>query len=411
MNRILLSFVAISSLFLIGCNKGQLENTESLSTETVNEEQLNEIAKIFASIQVGAEDLSTVFSSVQAASKYGLDEEMYLSELWIQPNQTKVSVDISNGIALRNKLEQYISSTTKSPNDAFKNPESLLQLLQSGNVEIYWPYSDYWDGYSLPVITYLQELDDNNCAIAYNGIDTDQMKQILVSEEYAKEHPVWVITEPEIRYEDLPNFNNGETKAGDVTYLSVTPATKADSNDGNAEHLYWGLSGIICRKQYDSWLRGASDFKFVVAYPQGSTANYVTGATTEFSVKVKRSYIDEKNPTEYTLTNRALNQDWTETQITNYLCIYEVDTNSSKNSVEVSVTVKAAIPDSLKQYLQEVSAVAKFTIGKKDEEIGKEVMARSYILSNTWNNRLYPLDYGKNGKPNMELRFNTTKYN
>ena len=398
-------------MLIAGCSKEPLNDSDLISTDSVNEAQLNDLAKVFASIQLDGEDLSSVFSNVQAASYFGLDEEMYLSELWNSSEQTKVSADVSNGKALKNKLEQFLGSTTKSSNCGINDPETLLNLMQSGNVEIYWPYSDFWDGHSLPVITYLQDLDENDCAIAYKGIGTDKVEQLLVSEEYAKEHPVWVITEPEIDYDDIPNFINGETKAGNVTYLSVIPETKAGDGEATVEHLYWGLSGIICRKQYDGWLRGASDFKFVVAYPQGSTANYVSGATTEFSVKVKRSYIDKTKPKEYTLTNRALNQDWTESQVTNYLCVYEVDTNSSKNTTEVSVTVKAAIPDALKNYLQEVSATAKFTIGKNDLEIGKEVMARSYILSNTWSNKLYPLDYGKNGTPNLELRFNTKKYN
>ena len=124
---------------------------------------------------------------------------------------------------------------------------------------------------------------------------------------------------------------------------------------------------------------------------------------------MKRKYIRDKE--ELVLSSRKpLNQDWTESQVTNYLCLYE---ENGGRSQEVSVTVKYSVPDSVKKTfgLAEVSATAKFTIGKKDETVGKDVMNRAYVFSDRWANQLYPMDYNKNGQPNVNLRFVTEIYN
>ena len=82
MKKIFFCLLSFSSLLIAGCSKEPLNDSDLISTDSVNEAQLNDLAKVFASIQLDGEDLSSVFSNVQAASYFGLDEEMYLSELW-----------------------------------------------------------------------------------------------------------------------------------------------------------------------------------------------------------------------------------------------------------------------------------------------------------------------------------------
>ena len=404
MKTIIRVFVVLLTL-LYSCTN-RFEDTPDVSdSHFVSEVALRDIAIAFSSVSLEQDDVLSVFSSVQSAQNYGLDEEMYLSELWLSPLHTKVSETGEAGSVLREKIVSFLKNNTRSSTIISSDPSELLNLMKSGEIEIYWPYSENWDGVSIPVITYMQELDEDGCAIAFKGIGTEGIETILISEEYSYHNPVWVINTPDLDYNDIPNFNEGEISSKGVAYLPCTPVTRATDT---TRHYYWGLAGITCIKQYDGWLAGASDFRFVIAYPAGNTGS-VTGATTEFRVKVKRKYIRDKE--ELVLSSRKpLNQDWTESQVTNYLCLYE---ENGGRSQEVSVTVKYSVPDSVKKTfgLAEVSATAKFTIGKKDETVGKDVMNRAYVFSDRWANQLYPMDYNKNGQPNVSLRFVTEIYN
>lgn len=74
--------------------------------------------------------------------------------------------------------------------------------------QIYWPYSQKWNGSDLPVITFktkespLLPQDEN---IGYR-IKEGFVETVLVNEEYAKQHPVWIINYNPIPYEEYPDF-------------------------------------------------------------------------------------------------------------------------------------------------------------------------------------------------------------
>lgn len=308
----------------------------------------------FISIRIDKTIANEVLNQINMSIEKGLDEIFYLKELWLDEPQVKVSL-FNNAPLLKKRLEDYFSTRSKG-ND-------LLDFIKTSNWVIYWPYSENWDGYSLPVITPVPENIKQNWNYGYRITFDDKgnqmVEQVYVDDDFAFDNPVWIIKEG-FDYNNLPNFNQGESIKNGISFLSPNTKTGLDTIN------IWTFHQAQVTKQYDSLFEGASNFKLTVTYPvQEGSVN----ANSIHLFSFLRSQIRKK---QWKTLDLLLNSDWTEQQISNGLHIVETDGGVEEEQIMVTKYKLLGI-----EY--EVTNRVKYQ--NEDDFIDCQVFARTYIRS------------------------------
>ena len=83
----------------------------------------------------------------------------------------------------------------------------FFDLLENSDLQIYWPYSDNWNGLDKPIIVCGSEDDKLVYIFKGNNNETDT---ISFTKEFIKQNTVWVISENSTPYDELPNFYKDE---------------------------------------------------------------------------------------------------------------------------------------------------------------------------------------------------------
>ncbi|MBO4455891.1 MAG: hypothetical protein J5759_05530 [Bacteroidales bacterium] len=152
------------------------------------------LATMFASLPMGAEQLREVYQAVGHSSNNGYDEEYTLDSLLLKPGAgvgpgTKAR---PTGTPLREMVRGYLEehASTRSGID------DLMELIAESGYQLYWPYSEDWDGISYPVITF----DPGYGAESNYGFELSPSPSgaiitdtLTVDEALAQLRPVWVI--------------------------------------------------------------------------------------------------------------------------------------------------------------------------------------------------------------------------
>lgn len=310
-----------------------------------------EVADLLGRIDIGADQMGEVHDAVCASSENGYDEEYTLRNLFASPGAGVGDMDGKSGgkvyeKPLRDLLRQAVLDNYGTKDGPGTNPEMFLEALESSDMQLYWPYSENWDGESAPLIAAAPE-DLSELVYGY----TPEGEKVAVDEQIAQERPVWVV-----------NRNN------DAGYTSLEMLRRADPSWGE------GSSDIIVRtaeqkpirtlvlrsfkayRNYDPWYAGGSEF-FVkcgsvdefYASTEAELALY-SPSITDFMIVVKRSQIGEELP-----FNAILVSDWTENlascaflvseddggTITKWDCTAKVLYSSKSYGFEMSIPVKS----------------------------------------------------------------------
>lgn len=301
-----IAFMMITAIIMSSCEIVKTETEENTSTiHTGN------LLYAFTSIKIDAETATEVLKEINKSLDKGLDENLYLRELWMDEPDVKVASSCGAPL-LKTKLEKYFKQY-------FSTKSSMIQDMFMGtDWVIYWPYSDQWDGTTLPVITTVPEDKEQEWNYGYKIITdengNEKLEQVYVDDDYAYNHPVWVVKqEEELPYDILPNFNKGEISYNGTTFLPVATKSVPDT-----AHI-WKMTKAIVTKQYDSIFFGSSNFKITISFPP---YNGNVATTAEFYTNFTRSEI--RNQIAKTL-NFMLNSDWNTKEISNGMTIVETD--------------------------------------------------------------------------------------
>ena len=229
--------------------------------------ELNTVAEILSALPLQTSHLKEVHDAASASSSNGYDEEYTMRDLFVSPgagvgdDRTRSNVVPKN--PLRQLIEDYLYSqvSVKSGSGASLEPEKFIDSLMSSDIQIYWPYSESWDGRQMPVITFDPE-DGSEVNIGYRLILNDDgsrsVSKVMVDEEMACSEPVWVVnrnsdagftTLEMLRRED-PDWGEG----------GGTIIVKPDVKSTNEELKTLILKDFTIRRNYDSWFAGASEF-------------------------------------------------------------------------------------------------------------------------------------------------------
>lgn len=324
--------VVMSVLLTCACERTYDYKDEFPEDDSVPYVRLDEVAQVLSMVPLQISQMNEVHDAVTSSSVNGYDEEYLMKTLFVAPGTGVGEKDMRSGKSYEKPLWKLIEEQVKSMSatkSLSMDADAFLNLLTESDVQIYWPFSEEWDGETLPVVTF----DPEDGASMNNGyklvIEDDgsrHVETVVVDEAMAKEVPVWVVNRNDdagytslemLRRED-PDWGEG---GGSIIVNPKNTTTKAD---GKVKTLI--LKEFTMNRNYDSWFTGASEFFVKIGYLEEFTASteaelrLYSPMITDFMIVVKRNQVGK--PQNF---NAVLMTDWAENADACALMITEDD--------------------------------------------------------------------------------------
>jgi len=277
---------------------------------------LEELAYIFSRLPLEQEHLDEVHSAVSSSLENGYDEEYTMADLFNSPGAGVGSAATKSpegrwSRPLRTLLEDYLEHTYATRGaDVLPPPGSAseyISALTGSDAQIYWPYSEDWDGRSLPVITF-DPGGDLTANIGYEMRPDGSVREIVVNEQTAVERPVWVMNRnDDSGYQTIEMLRRQDPEWGQGGSIVIRKDTK--SGDDTKTLI---LKNFEVSRNYDSWFAGGSEFWVKAGCLEDFNASteaemrLYSPSITDFLVVVKRSQVGQKIP-----FNAVLVSEWT----------------------------------------------------------------------------------------------------
>ena len=285
---------------------------------------LPSLARMFASLPIGLEQVREVMDAASSSAGNGYDEEYTMRQLILSPGSGVGDKETKAGgyeRPLRDLIAEYLETETKA---GARDVEEYMNALSESGLQIYWPYSDDWDGEELPIITF-----DPGYGSEYNygyklGRDENGfhvVDSVYVDEQIARDHAVWVI-----------NSND------DAGFTPLDMYNEATPTKSGPRKLF--LRSFTMLRHYDSWFRGGSEFFVKCGAVNGFHATTEAEmrlyypSVTDFMVVVKRKQLGEEVP-----YNGIIMTDFTN-QLENLAFLITEDDGGTQTSWKCSATVK-----------------------------------------------------------------------
>ena len=278
---------------------------------------LEELAYIFSQLPLEQEHLEEVHTAVSSSLANGYDEEYMMADLFESPGAGVGAADAATKAAsgrwkrpLRSLLENYLEQAYVTRADAVLpapgSAAEYISALTQSDAQIYWPYSEDWDGSSMPVITF-DPGDGMTANIGYEMRKVGTIKEVVVSERTAKERPVWVMNRnDDSGYQTIEMLRRQDPDWGKGGSIVIRKDTKAESFESPRTLI---LKEFEAARNYDSWFGGASEFVIKMGSVDGFNASteaelkLYTPSVTDFIIVVKRKYVGKELPFEALLVS------------------------------------------------------------------------------------------------------------
>lgn len=345
-----LAALLLSAACLLGAGCERVETPEDLldagEQRTEDGLPLPELADLFASLPLDIPQMEEVRDAVYSSVDNGYDDEYMMADLFAEPGKgvgeerldTRSTPRSTYATPIRSLLEARIRQRlqTRADGDDSLTAEAYLEQLRSSDIQIYWPYSENWDGKTLPVITY-DPGDGAENNVGYRLVDgadgIRQIETVTVTEQMAQETPVWVL--------------NGNDDAGFAT-IEVLRKNDPDWGMGGSVTVKGdGIEGKTLRMKtfrmlshYDCWFRGGSEFLVKAGGVEDFSASteaelrLYSPSITDFMVKVRRGSKGATLP-----INTVLISEWTP-QLDKIAFMLTEDDGGSRTSWKCSAVVK-----------------------------------------------------------------------
>ena len=237
---------------------------------------LGEVAEILSVLPLEIKQIDEVYDAVTSSSVNGYDEEYTMRDLFESPGRGVGDLATRAGVSydepLRDLIESYIRAgyQTRSGGKIY-SADDFLQSLALSDIQIYWPFSENWDGETLPIITFDPE-DGSDVNVGYRLFHENDgsrhVESVLVDEAMANELPVWIVnrnSDAEFTTLEMLRREDPDWGEGGGTII-VKPDTKASAADGPLRTLV--LKELKMNRNFDSWFCGASEL-FVLTITGG----------------------------------------------------------------------------------------------------------------------------------------------
>ena len=259
-------------LFMFGCLAGALavtacERLDLWSNPPADEAgeplefTLDEVARLLAAIPIGEDQVAEVLDAVTSSSGNGYDEEYPMRQVFETPGTGVGDTPATRVGAYPTPLRDLLATEIrKQYGTRALDADAFLEALSGSDVQIYWPFSEEFDGDETPVITFDPGGRETR-NIGWIRRDDGSVEEVIVDETMARERPVWVINRNRdaeypslemLRRED-PDWGRGGTigpaKAGSA------PGTRAGDHDFKT----LVLRSFKANRQFDSWFCGGSE--------------------------------------------------------------------------------------------------------------------------------------------------------
>lgn len=342
MKRVIqLAYVLI--LVLIGlqfCSCERLDNdpVKHISDSDPEYIELQEVVEILTLLPISTDQLGEVHAAVSASSSNGYDEEYTMTSLFTLPGggvgDKQTRANRSYAQPMRDMIVTIVKDMTSKDSKTKSEYQGLnvlrtierlgadrfLDALTKSDMQIYWPFSEAWDGKQMPIITYDPE-DGSESNIGYQMVVDDdgfrRVEQVEVDEQKAMECAVWVVNRNDdagytslemLRRED-PNWGEG---GGNII-------VKPEQSSGNSRAAASKLRTLILKdftmkRNYDTWFAGASEFFVKVGSVDDFTASteaelrLYTPLVTDFMIVVQRDQLGVPQPFNAILVSELTDQ-------------------------------------------------------------------------------------------------------
>ena len=303
--------------------------------------RMEDVARLLTAIDIGHEQIAEVHDAVSSSSSNGYDEEYMMKDLFSSPgagvgdlegmNRTK-NTEKTYSRPLRDLISEYLGRTKAST-----SAEEYIESLSASGLQIYWPFSEEYDGFSEPVITF----DPGDGSEANTGFRIDRdgkgvksVEEIIIDEDYARAHPVWVIN----RNDDSGYQSLEMLRRNDPDWGTGGGAITVKASEKKLRTLI--LKDFIMHRNYDTWFAGGSEFFVKIGALDDFTASteaellIYQPLITDFMITVKRSQRGKPVP-----FNAVLISNWT-SQLENCAFMITEDDGGTRTSWKTEAEVK-----------------------------------------------------------------------
>ncbi len=268
------------------------------------------VAMMMASLPIGPGQLREVHNAVNSSSVNGYDEEYMMCDLIGSPGagvgdseQTKAATRAEYSEPLKDLIAGYLALNPPAVTRAGADVEYYLNALSVSGMQIYWPYSEDWDGEQMPLVTFDPGFGaKSNYAyeIGYDSGGYKVLDSVYVDENVAASRPVWVINS---------NDDSGFTPLKLFLNRSEAPAVRSSdgfddswTDDGSSRRYNLFMKDFTMHRNFDTWFAGGSEFFIQCGsvYSKYTTAEAAAGnftpEVTDLMVVVKRRQLGERIP-------------------------------------------------------------------------------------------------------------------
>ena len=348
--------------------------------------ELEQVAAILSAIELQSEQLLEVHDAVSSSSTNGYDEEYTMRHLFENPGSGVGEITSKSSRRYSTPLRDLISDQVKTMTATKAvgvDADAFLDALSSSDMQIYWPFSDDWDGKTMPVITFDPE-DGSQNNIGYRFVSDDSgrhWEEVVVDEEFAMTEPVWVVNRnSDAGYTSLEMMRREDPQWGEGGgAIIVKPMGKQPSKAPQTVSRALVLRDFTMKRNYDTWFAGASEFFIKIGYLDNFTASteaelqIFNPLVTDCMVVVKRRNLGVPQQ-----MNVMLMTDWSPQMTSSAFMISEDD-----GGTQTEWTCKAKVFIESKSYGVEIN----LPIRTKDDVVWRGELSNRWIEEN--NNRTW----------------------
>ena len=223
---------------------------------------LDEVARLLASVPVGQAQVAEVRDAVASSSGNGYDEEYPMRQVFETPGAGVGAEPATRVEAYPEPLRDLLAAEIrKQYGTRALDAEAFLDALSASDVQIYWPFSEDFEGDETPVITFDPGGRDTE-NIGWVRWEDGTLEEIIVNEEMARERPVWVINRNrDAEYQSLEMRRREDPAWGQGGDILVRPqagsATGTRADDRPFQTLV--LRSFKANRNFDTWFCGGSE--------------------------------------------------------------------------------------------------------------------------------------------------------
>ncbi len=299
------TFAVTVAMLSPACDRIDSSYVDPAMTESrsASELSLESVARMLSELPLTTEHVKEVFDGVSSSASNGYDEEYPFANMLSQPGSGVGDELLRTRSAQEypNPLRSLVSSAHVGSPDT--RAGSFLETLADAGLQIYWPYSEDWDGVTMPVMTFnpddetkfsnqaahVRPSDGTNIGFLREQLPGGSwvVKEIVVDEDYARCNPVWVV-----------NYNEDSSHMTPQMIEALCPERSAQvltRSYSDCKTLV--LKEFKAHRNYDPWFAGGSEFFVKCGALNGFTATtedelkLYTPSVTDMMINVKRKQV------------------------------------------------------------------------------------------------------------------------